>query len=110
MDLANLKAKNVGVYTDKNLSQLAPMKAVLDSLHKSGLNFSVYDDVRVEPTDVRYVNLPLSFSSSHWHPHTIALQLHQGFRVRQEEQLRRFFGRRRRIGHGHLQGGQLVRE
>ncbi len=34
MDLVNLKAKHVGVYTDKNLAQLPPMKATLDSLTK----------------------------------------------------------------------------
>ena len=41
MDLVNLKAKHVGVYTDKNLIKLGPMKATLDSLTKAGVNFSV---------------------------------------------------------------------
>lgn len=50
LDLANIKAKHVGVYTDKNLMNLPPMKATLDSLTKSGINFKVFDDVRVEPT------------------------------------------------------------
>jgi len=54
MDLVNLKAKHVGVYTDKNLIKLGPMKATLDSLTKAGVNFTVYDDVRVEPTDVSF--------------------------------------------------------
>lgn len=54
MDLINLKAKHVGVYTDKNLAQLPPMKATLDSLVKAGVNFKVYDDVRVEPTDASF--------------------------------------------------------
>merc|ERR1712086_1118970 len=54
MDLVNLKAKHVGVYTDKNLMKLGPMKATLDSLTKAGVNFTVYDDVRVEPTDVSF--------------------------------------------------------
>lgn len=54
MDLANMKAKHVGVYTDKNLAKLSPMKATLESLTKAGVNFSVYDDVRIEPTDVSF--------------------------------------------------------
>ena len=41
MDLVNLKAKHVGVYTDKNLIKLGPMKATLDSLTKAGVNFKV---------------------------------------------------------------------
>ena len=30
------------------------MKATLESLHKAGVNFSVFDNVRIEPTDARY--------------------------------------------------------
>ena len=41
MDLANMKAKNVGVYTDKNLAELGPMKATVESLTKAGINFKV---------------------------------------------------------------------
>ena len=49
-----MKAKKVGVYTDKNVAQLPAMKVAIDSLTKAGVNFEVYDDVRVEPTDTRY--------------------------------------------------------
>ncbi|GCC28250.1 hydroxyacid-oxoacid transhydrogenase, mitochondrial [Chiloscyllium punctatum] len=51
MDLQNMKARNVCVMTDKNLAKLPPVKAVLDSLVKNGVNFKVFDKVRVEPTD-----------------------------------------------------------
>nr|XP_031548045.1 hydroxyacid-oxoacid transhydrogenase, mitochondrial isoform X3 [Vicugna pacos] len=51
MDLQNMGAKNVCLMTDKNLSQLPPVKTVMDSLVKNGINFKVYDSVRVEPTD-----------------------------------------------------------
>ncbi|CAH2050154.1 unnamed protein product, partial [Iphiclides podalirius] len=51
MDLANFGAKNVCVMTDSNIVSLSPMKAVLDSLVKNGISYSVYDKVRVEPTD-----------------------------------------------------------
>ncbi|XP_071078352.1 hydroxyacid-oxoacid transhydrogenase, mitochondrial isoform X4 [Desmodus rotundus] len=51
MDLQNMGAKNVCMMTDKNLSQLPPVQIVMDSLVKNGINFKVYDNVRVEPTD-----------------------------------------------------------
>ncbi|XP_037969011.2 probable hydroxyacid-oxoacid transhydrogenase, mitochondrial isoform X2 [Plutella xylostella] len=51
MDLVNLGAKNVCVMTDSNLVHLSPVKAVLNSLTKNGVNYQVYDKVRVEPTD-----------------------------------------------------------
>ncbi|XP_028032674.1 probable hydroxyacid-oxoacid transhydrogenase, mitochondrial isoform X2 [Bombyx mandarina] len=50
-DLVNLNAKNVCVMTDPNVASLSPMKAVLDSLTRNGINYKVYDKVRVEPTD-----------------------------------------------------------
>lgn len=52
-DLINLGAKNVCVMTDPNLVSLSPVKAVLDSLTKTGVHYKVYDKVRVEPTDSR---------------------------------------------------------
>eukprot|EP00064_Thunnus_orientalis_P024482 superscaffoldBa00010559_g24777 len=39
MDLQNLGARNVCLMTDKNLSRLPPVKAVLESLAKNGVNF-----------------------------------------------------------------------
>ncbi|CAG4979633.1 unnamed protein product [Parnassius apollo] len=54
MDLVNLGAKNVCIMTDPNVVSLSPMKAVLDSLVKNGINYSVYDKVRVEPTDTSF--------------------------------------------------------
>ncbi|XP_017532724.2 hydroxyacid-oxoacid transhydrogenase, mitochondrial isoform X4 [Manis javanica] len=51
MDLQNMGAKNVCLMTDKNLSLLPPVQTVMDSLVKNGINFKVYDNVRVEPTD-----------------------------------------------------------
>ncbi|CAK1544549.1 unnamed protein product [Leptosia nina] len=51
LDLVNLAAKNVCVMTDPNVVSLKPTKAVLDSLTKYGINYKVFDEVRVEPTD-----------------------------------------------------------
>ncbi|XP_071966073.1 hydroxyacid-oxoacid transhydrogenase, mitochondrial-like isoform X2 [Antedon mediterranea] len=54
MDFKNLGAKNICVVTDKTISKLPPMKTVLDSLQIQRLNFQVFDDVRVEPTDISF--------------------------------------------------------
>lgn len=51
MDLEFMGAKKVLVVTDRNLVSLPPVKAVLESLHKSGIEFQVFDQVRIEPTD-----------------------------------------------------------
>ncbi|XP_077363128.1 hydroxyacid-oxoacid transhydrogenase, mitochondrial isoform X4 [Festucalex cinctus] len=51
MDLRNLGARNVCVMTDGNLSRLPPVAAVLESLAQSGVPYTTYDGVRVEPTD-----------------------------------------------------------
>ncbi|XP_067934308.1 hydroxyacid-oxoacid transhydrogenase, mitochondrial-like [Watersipora subatra] len=53
-DFANMKAKRLAVVTDKNISKLPVMKTVLDSLTKQNLNFDVFDDVTIEPTDVSF--------------------------------------------------------
>lgn len=52
-DLQNLGARNVCLMTDKNLSRLPPLQAVLESLASHAVKFKVYDSVRVEPTDTR---------------------------------------------------------
>ena len=52
-DFANLGAENVCVMTDKNLSKLPVMTTVVDALTKARVNFQVFDDVGIEPTDDR---------------------------------------------------------
>jgi hydroxyacid-oxoacid transhydrogenase len=51
MDLADWGAKRVMVVTDPNLAGLPPVAAVLESLEKEGIAFSLFDRVHVEPTD-----------------------------------------------------------
>jgi hydroxyacid-oxoacid transhydrogenase len=51
MDVADLGARNVLVITDPVLADMAPVETVLESLHSAGVNFVLYDRVRVEPTD-----------------------------------------------------------
>src|SRR2546426_7387952 len=51
MDLADLKASHVMVLTDPVLRKLPPVAAVLDSLEEQKIRYSLFDRVRVEPTD-----------------------------------------------------------
>ena len=50
-DLAELGATHVLVVTDPTVRQLAPVQIVVDSLEANRIRFSLYDRVRVEPTD-----------------------------------------------------------
>ncbi|KAK7470652.1 hypothetical protein VKT23_002075 [Stygiomarasmius scandens] len=52
MDLKNMKARKVGVFTDPIVAKLTPMKTALASLEsQSDLPFEVYDQVLAEPTE-----------------------------------------------------------
>ncbi|CAK4085765.1 unnamed protein product [Aphanomyces euteiches] len=51
MDLKEMKAKNVVVFTDKHLRELPAVHTVLNSLADNGVRAHVYDSVRVEPND-----------------------------------------------------------
>ncbi|KAJ1965440.1 hypothetical protein GGI12_000777 [Dipsacomyces acuminosporus] len=54
MDLANLRAKRVMVFTDPNVARMHPLKAVVESIERSKLKYTVYRDVRVEPSDASF--------------------------------------------------------
>lgn len=49
MDFANQKARKVGVFTDKTISKLLPMKMAIESLEENGVEYEVFDRTRVEP-------------------------------------------------------------
>ncbi|RKO83258.1 iron-containing alcohol dehydrogenase-domain containing protein, partial [Blyttiomyces helicus] len=51
MDMRNLKAKKVAVFTDSNIAKLRPSLTVVESLTAAGVPFVFFDKVRVEPTD-----------------------------------------------------------
>ena len=54
-DLAeSFKAKRVVVFTDVNIEKLPPMKVLLESLERSNIEFSVYNQVRIEPNDISF--------------------------------------------------------
>lgn len=54
-DLQNLNAKNVCIVTDRNVAKLNSVKVAFDSLTRCGIQYQVYDETRVEPTDQRFV-------------------------------------------------------
>lgn len=51
MDLADMDIKRVMVLTDPNLSKMSPVETVLDSLADQNVEYTLFDRVRVEPTD-----------------------------------------------------------
>src|SRR3984957_3655178 len=56
MDLADLGARKVLVITDPVLAGMTPVHTVLESLESAGVNFVLYDGVRVEPTDESFLD------------------------------------------------------
>jgi len=51
MDLAGLGVRNALVLTDPRLARMSPVLTALESLEDHGIPFTLYDRVRVEPTD-----------------------------------------------------------
>ncbi len=56
MDLADMGARNVLVVTDPIVRALPPMQVVIDSLEASKIRYTIYDRVRVEPTDESFLD------------------------------------------------------
>ncbi len=51
MDFKNMGAKKICVVTDINVAKLDAMKQVIEGLMTEGIDFTVYDQTRVEPKD-----------------------------------------------------------
>lgn len=51
MDLSELGIERVMVVTDPNLRRSRPVESVLESLEKEEITYSVFDQVRIEPSD-----------------------------------------------------------
>lgn len=51
MDFANMGTKRVCVVTDKTVRKLDAMKQVVEGLEKEGIEYTVFDNVKVEPKD-----------------------------------------------------------
>src|SRR5205823_13972384 len=56
MDLSDLGARNVLVLTDPVLRTLPPVQAVMDSLDANRVAATLYDRVRVEPSDDSFLD------------------------------------------------------
>ncbi len=56
MDLSDLGVRRVLTVTDPIVGRLSPALTVAESLRQSGLEFVVYDRVRVEPTDQSFLD------------------------------------------------------
>src|SRR6478736_6435223 len=56
MDLAELGVTHALVITDPVVRSLAPLQAVVESLEQSRVPYTVYDRVRVEPTDESFLD------------------------------------------------------
>jgi hydroxyacid-oxoacid transhydrogenase len=56
MDLAEIGVRRALVVTDPIVARLPPVSAVLESLEASGIAATVYGRVRVEPTDVSFLD------------------------------------------------------
>ena len=50
MDLREISAKRVLVITDPRVAQLLPVRTVRESLEQHGINYDLFDRVRVEPS------------------------------------------------------------
>ncbi|KAF8639910.1 hypothetical protein AX17_001161 [Amanita inopinata Kibby_2008] len=73
MDLKNMKARKVGVFTDPNVAKLHPMKAALAALEaETDLPFEVYDQVVAEPTEESWRSA-ISWARKHDFSHFLAV-------------------------------------
>jgi hydroxyacid-oxoacid transhydrogenase len=64
MDLVDLAVRRALIVTDRNLMRLPPVHTVLDALAASGVQAVIYDRVRVEPTDVSFLEA-IDFAAAH---------------------------------------------
>ncbi|XP_019554905.3 probable hydroxyacid-oxoacid transhydrogenase, mitochondrial [Aedes albopictus] len=56
-DLQNFNARNVCVVTDRNVANLGSVKVAFDSLARCGIQYQVYDETRVEPTNESLIHV-----------------------------------------------------
>ena len=64
MDLADLGVHNALVITDPGLARMAPVQTVLESLDSACVGYTLYDRVRVEPTDESFLDA-IAFAKLH---------------------------------------------
>ena len=64
MDLKDLGVKKTMFLTDPNIARLPMKDTVIDSLDRDGVDYVVYDRVRVEPTDTSFKDA-IAFAIDH---------------------------------------------
>ncbi len=64
MELADMGAKHVLVVTDPNLSELEPVSTALASLDDQKIRYTLFDQVRIEPTD-ESLKEAIAFANAH---------------------------------------------
>ncbi|GAA6003478.1 hypothetical protein JCM10207_000350 [Rhodosporidiobolus poonsookiae] len=72
MDFANQKARKVGVFTDKTLAKLLPVKMALESLEENGIKYELFDRTRVEPNEQSWQDA-IAFAKQHDFSHFLAV-------------------------------------
>ncbi|KAF8076382.1 iron-containing alcohol dehydrogenase 1 [Lyophyllum atratum] len=73
MDLKNMKARKVGVFTDPNVAKLHAMKTAIASLEaQSDLPFEVFDQVVAEPTEDSW-RTAIAWARKHDFSHILAV-------------------------------------
>lgn len=65
-ELADLGKEHVLVFTDPNLRTLPPVATVLESLERQKIRFTVFDRVRVEPTDESFHEATSAAQADHF--------------------------------------------
>lgn len=71
-DLIDLGLKNILVFTDPNLRNLPPVLTSLESLEANKVSFSLFDRVRVEPSE-ESMQEAIRFASSHEYDAIVAV-------------------------------------
>ena len=72
MDLADMGVNNVMVLTDSNLAKLPPVFTVLESLDDQKLKYTLFDRVRIEPTDESFLEA-IAFAESQTFDHFLVI-------------------------------------
>ncbi|KAH0587568.1 hypothetical protein H2248_006344 [Termitomyces sp. 'cryptogamus'] len=73
MDLKNMKARKVGVFTDPNVAKLRPMQVAVASLEaQADVPFEIFDQVVAEPTEESW-RKAISWARKHDFSHFLAV-------------------------------------
>src|SRR5262249_47471320 len=66
MDLADLKIRRVMVLADPALVQLSPVTTTLESLADHKIDFSLFDRIRIEPSDSSFAEAITFAAAGHF--------------------------------------------